>query len=167
MIRALRAAAVLGGMVYGSMGVGGVLIPLGDLRGGSTSSFAHAVNSDGSVVVGRSGSASGTEAFRWAAPGGMTGLGDFAGGSFNSLANGVSSDGSVVVGYGEVGGGGIYQAFRWTAAGGMVGLGDLSGGISDSQAYAVSGNGSVVVGKAPPPPASRRFAGRMPAGWSG
>ncbi len=34
------------------------------------------LSADGSVVVGVSNSASGTEAFRWTAGGGMVGLGD-------------------------------------------------------------------------------------------
>ena len=116
---------------------------LGDLAGGSFSSQASGVSSDGSVVVGRGESASGTEAFRWTQAGGMVGLGDLPGGVFFSSARGVSSDGSVVGGRGESASG---EAFRWTSGGGMVGLGDLAGGGFDSQAYGVSSDGSVVVG---------------------
>jgi probable HAF family extracellular repeat protein len=84
---------------------------LGDLAGGSFSSNAFAVSADGSVVVGGSQSASGSEAFRWTSGGGMVGLGDLAEGSFFSSANGVSADGSVVVGGGSSAAGG--EAFRW------------------------------------------------------
>ena len=106
--------------------------------------MAHAVNSDGSVVVGASDSSNGTEAFRWTQAGGMVGLGDLAGGDFESWAHGVNSDGSVVVGMSESISG--HEAFRWTQAGGMVGLGDLTGGAFRSSARAVNSDGSVVVG---------------------
>ena len=71
---------------------------LGDLAGGLLLSAALAVTPDGSVVVGDSTSASGNEAFRWTAEGGMVGLGDLTGGDFFSRANAVSADGSIVVG---------------------------------------------------------------------
>lgn len=47
---------------------------LGDLPGGNIFSQAAGVSADGSVVVGQSNSASGGEAFRWTAGGGMVGL---------------------------------------------------------------------------------------------
>ena len=117
---------------------------LGDLPGGSAYSAATGVSGNGSVVVGISESASGTEAFSWTAGGGMVGLGDLAGGSFYSYAHGVSSDGSVIVGRSASASGS--EAFSWTAGGGMVGLGDLAGGSFYSEAYDVSAHGSVVVG---------------------
>ena len=116
---------------------GGGMAGLGFLPG-HTYSFARAVSSDGSVVVG----ASQYEAFRWTAGGGMVGLG-FLAGDNASRATGVSADGSVVVGYSQ-GSGGI-QAILWTQAGGMVGLGFVPGHGS-SRAYGVSADGSVVVG---------------------
>jgi probable HAF family extracellular repeat protein len=121
---------------------------LGDLPGGNFGggfySVATGVSGDGSVVVGRSNSASGFEAFRWTQTGGMVGLGDLPGGEFYSGATGVSSDGSVVVGNGISASGG--EAFRWTQSGGMVGLGYLPGGGFQSLARGVSGDGSVIVG---------------------
>src|SRR5262247_1739273 len=96
------------------------LQPLGDLPGGSFYSSAAGISADGSVVVGMGTSASGYEAFRWTAGGGMVGLGDLPGGGFASTAYGVSGDGSVIVGQGYSASG--YEAFRWTAGGGMVGL---------------------------------------------
>ena len=71
---------------------------VGDLSGGVFSSVAYGVSADGAVVVGKSDSSSGTEAFRWTQPGGMVGLGDLPGGSVLALAYGVSADGSVMVG---------------------------------------------------------------------
>jgi probable HAF family extracellular repeat protein len=118
--------------------------PLGDLPGGASDSFALGVSGGGSVVVGHATSASGEEAFRWTAAGGMTGLGDLAGGLFFSEARGVNADGSVVVGVSLSGSG--TEAFRWTSAGGMVGLGDLPGGGFVSSAFGVNGDGSVIVG---------------------
>lgn len=41
------------------------LIGLGDLAGGSFISLVRGISADGSVVVGVSSTASGTEAFRW------------------------------------------------------------------------------------------------------
>jgi probable HAF family extracellular repeat protein len=125
------------------------MVGLGKPPGASSISSASAVNGDGSVIVGARSSASGPEAFRWTAAGGIVGLGTLPTGSSRpqSAAKGVSRDGSVVVGYSDSALG--TQAFRWTSSGGMVGLGDLPGGAPfgfDSQAWAVSGDGSVVVG---------------------
>jgi probable HAF family extracellular repeat protein len=120
---------------------------LGDLPGGEFYSSAWDVSADGSVVVGYSYSASGWEAFRWTAGGGMVGLGWLPGGHLISRAYGVSADGSVVVGTNHLlTSGWLSQAFRWTQAGGMVGLGDLPGGANQSLANSVSADGSVVVG---------------------
>jgi probable HAF family extracellular repeat protein len=118
------------------------LTPLGGLFGGVFSE-ANGVSADGSVVVGRSNSASGQEAFRWTAGGGMVGLGDLPGDSFGSVASGVSADGSVVVGRGTSTSG--LEAFRWTSGGGMVGLGALPS-RGNSGAGRVSADGSVIVG---------------------
>ncbi|MCP4248494.1 MAG: PEP-CTERM sorting domain-containing protein, partial [bacterium] len=121
---------------------------LGDMPGSSFLSEAHGISADGSVVVGRSNSASGGQAFRWTAGGGMVGLGDLPGSRFNSWAAAVSADGSVVVGRSESSQSGFpnTEAFRWTAAGGMVAMGDFSGGNFYSGAHAASADGSVIVG---------------------
>jgi probable HAF family extracellular repeat protein len=118
---------------------GGTMTALGVLPGATTSQ-ANGVNGDGTIVVGRSG----TAAFRWVkdnsgSPSGgtMTSLG-FLPGSTSSGANGVNSDGSVVVGFSG------QQAFRWTS-GTMIGLGMLPG-AADSNATGVSDDGAVVVG---------------------
>jgi probable HAF family extracellular repeat protein len=96
---------------------------LGDLPGASFYSGAQGISADGSVVVGRSYSASGEEAFLWNAVNGMVGLGDLPGGLFYSRAYGVSADGSVVVGWGNSSSG--QEAFYWTADSGMQSLKDI------------------------------------------
>ena len=108
------------------------------------SSMARGISADGSVVVGDSTGASGQQAFRWTASGGMVGLGVSPGGTFSAERAGVSADGSVVVGAADGLDGG---AFRWTAGAGIVDLGILEGG-EFSIAKSVSANGSVVVGVA-------------------
>lgn len=118
-------------------------IPLGALPGESFYSEASGVSADGSVVVGVSYSASGTQAFRWTRTDGMVGLGYLAGGGTASRAYGVSVDGSVVVGWSDSSSG--KQAFRWTQSTGMRSLGVLPPG-NFSEAYGVSADGSVVVG---------------------
>lgn len=118
------------------------IIGLGDLPGGSSLSIAFGISADGTVVVGRSFSGNGNEAFRWTAAGGMTGLGHLASGTPTSQANAVSGNGSVVVGYGSAG-----EGFRHTAAGGMTGLGVLPGGSTNSIAHDVSDSGLVIVGR--------------------
>jgi probable HAF family extracellular repeat protein len=120
--------------------------PLGDLPGGGFDSHAHDLSEDGTTVVGFGTSASGREAFRWAAGVGLVGLGDLSGGRFNSVAFGVSADGSVVAGYGYPTD--FSEAFAWTTAGGLNGLG-FRPGQEVSGAYGISADGKVIVGQAP------------------
>jgi len=133
-----------------SFGAVGSFRGVGDLDGGIFSSSAYGVSGDGSVVVGRSKSASGTEAFRWVADGGMIGLGDLEGGSFFGGSTDVSGDGAVVVGFSKSSPGHDdnkgEEAFLWTKADGMAGLSTLGGGHLWSCAYGVNADGSVVVG---------------------
>jgi probable HAF family extracellular repeat protein/predicted outer membrane repeat protein len=119
------------------------MVGIGFLTGRSTS-LAHGVSSNGTVIVGSSSSASESEAFRWSQSSGMVGLGFLPGGSSGSCAYAVSADGSVVVGSASSEFG--TEAFRWTQTGGLVGLGHLPGGNIFSRAYAVSADGSAVVG---------------------
>ncbi len=131
-------------MPYAQAGMS--FIGLGDLPGGTTSSMAYGVSSDGSAVVGRSYGANGWEPFRWTRFGGMQSLGDLPGGPFqNGFAHGISGDGTIVVGRSV----GIndYEAFRWSQSTGLQGLGDLPGGFFTSEAYSVSGDGAIVVGR--------------------
>ncbi|MDP7162779.1 MAG: PEP-CTERM sorting domain-containing protein, partial [Phycisphaerae bacterium] len=101
----------------------GGMVPLGDLSGGSFFSRANGLASDGSVVVGYSISASGTEAFRWTEAGGIVGLGDLTGGWFFSDAQDISADGTVVVGNSEAASG--LTAFIWDQVRGIRNLGDV------------------------------------------
>ncbi|MCP9472622.1 MAG: hypothetical protein NNA30_07820, partial [Nitrospira sp.] len=65
-------------------------IPLGHLPGG-VDNVPYGVSADGAVVVGRSGSTLGHQAFRWTKATGMVGIGDLPGGDFFSEAAGVSA----------------------------------------------------------------------------
>ena len=112
---------------------------LGDLPGGGFSSFAFDVSADGSVVVGRSSSALGIEAFRWE-NGVMIGLGNLGGS--HSDAQAVSADGSVVVGISNL------KAFRWEN-GVISNLGSILGGSSQNYGRGLSANGEVAVGYNP------------------
>jgi len=123
------------------------MVGLGDLPGGSFSSSAQGVSTDGSVVVGSSVSTSslgGPEAFRWTSAGGMVGLGTLPGG-YQSTGTGISNDGSVIVGYSLNGQPG--SAYRWTAATGMVSLGAPPAGHVEPSPTAVSTDGLTVVGQ--------------------
>jgi probable HAF family extracellular repeat protein len=128
------------------------MVGLGDLEGGFFESKAYGISADGTVVVGRSKSTSGWEAFRWENDV-MVGLGDLEGGDFNSMAFGASDDGAVVVGAGFTESG--YRAFIWDADNGMrdpkevlvndFGL-NLTGWTLE-EAYDVSDDGLVIVGQ--------------------
>ena len=113
---------------------------------GSIKSQAFGVSADGSVVVGIAPTASGAQAFRWTAGGGMVGLGSLPGRD-SSQAHGVSADGSVVVGVSWGGRRYGVEAFRWTSGGGMISLGNLPTGTSfASESQGVSADGSIIVG---------------------
>jgi probable HAF family extracellular repeat protein len=128
------------------------MVGLGDLAGGVYNSSARAVSDNGSIVVGKASSDSGTEAFRWVEGVGMTGLGDLEGGAFGSGALAISSDGSVVVGFGRDASG--KQAMKWTQQTGMKSLKSiLEGNDVDLagwtlvQANGVSADGVTIVGE--------------------
>jgi uncharacterized membrane protein len=112
---------------------------LGDLPGGMFNSEAWAVSDDGTVVVGSSVSALGSEAFRWTSAGGMQRLGD---GQVHSYGYDISGDGEVVVGVGHVPDGSLGGGFRWTNSGGMQWLDNFNGN-------AISTDGLVIVGAIP------------------
>jgi len=132
---------------------GGGLVALGDLAGGDFNSVALGTSADGSVIVGRGTTDSGSEAFRWTQGGGMIGLGDLAGGTFSSLARATSSDGSVVVGDGTTDSGS--EAFIWDSANGMQNLNTVMtnagvnlGGFTLVMADDISSDGCLIVGTA-------------------
>ena len=114
---------------------------LGDLDGGAFGSVAHAVSSEGRVVVGESISHGdvGSEAFVWTPDEGMIGLGFLPDHSF-SRAFAVSGNGTVVVGESRpIGSDDSVSAFRWTKVGGMTDLGE-------GMPRDVNRDGSVIVG---------------------
>jgi uncharacterized membrane protein len=119
---------------------------VGDLPGGAVSSTALAVSADGSVVVGASEGASGTEAWRWTGPGTIQGLGALYAGDFYSVASGVSANGAVIVGA-SADGASESRPFRRTS-GGMTALDKFFCLSCDNHAiaHAVSGSGLVAVG---------------------
>jgi probable HAF family extracellular repeat protein len=132
-------------VLRGQSSSGATFSGVGDLAGGSVGSNAFGLSGDGSVIVGDSTTASGNEAFRWTAGGGIVGLGELSGGAFAGVALDASSDGSVIVGQSESGSG--PEAFRWTSSGGITGLGDIAGGVFSSTAWGVSDDGAVVSGR--------------------
>jgi probable HAF family extracellular repeat protein len=111
---------------------------------------AWGVSGDGSIVVGESDSAQGTQAFRWTEAGGMEPLGDLAGGDVLSVAYAISDDGTVICGASQsaLSEPNANEAFRWTSGGGMVGLGLLEGGFPASAARAASADGALLAGSA-------------------
>jgi probable HAF family extracellular repeat protein len=129
-------------------------------NGGTFSSGATAVSSNGQVIVGGSYTSDDIyppmEAFRWE-NGTAIGLGDLPGGAFYSLANDLSADGSVIVGYSVTSGdihNGTKQAFIWDSQNGMrnfqnVLVNDYGlnlTGWSLLEATGISDNGMVIVG---------------------
>ncbi len=111
-------------------------------------SFANAVSTDGSTVVGRGARSSPSgvysEAFRWTVAGGREGLGNIPGATQpSSTAVSVSSDGSIILGMVD----GSLQPASWTASGGWTALSGLGAG---SRANGLSANGQVAVGELAP-----------------
>lgn len=121
---------------------------------GTTTSSAHAVSANGTVIVGQRATPNriGGEAFRWTSSGGMESLDNRPGAEyFGSDALGVSADGSTVVGRAHFDAG--YRAYRWTEGKGMQSVSELltSSGIDMTgwlltHATAISANGRTIVG---------------------
>lgn len=125
---------------------------LTDVRG--SFSWANAISTDGSTIVGTTGGAGGgrVAAYWDRATGSLHDLGDLPGGSVAGAGWDVSGDGSVMVGRGHSGAG--YQPFIWTATLGMRELSDyltndqamnLTGWVL-SEVVAVSDDGNTLVG---------------------
>lgn len=134
-----------------------IVLPL--LTGG-TSSRANAINGAGTIIVGNSNDAGGTQqASYWSGAGFSTITSLDPGGLYaTSAANAISDDGSTIVGY--VDNAGIDTATIWNGAG--YGTTTLIGpvGATSSYANAVSADGSIVGGTyemSPGPGASRAF----------
>jgi probable HAF family extracellular repeat protein len=139
---------------------------VGDLPGGAFESIAYGVSNGGGVVVGRSRSQNGLEAFRWTNQG-IVGLGDLPGGEFASIAWGVSADGNTIVGRGAGANGNA--AFRWTAKTGIVNIGG-------TEARGVTADGKTIVGHGGTQGTQQafrwregvgmEFLGDLPGGWN-
>lgn len=143
------------------------IIVLEALSGGS-SSRAMDVGGGGSVIVGRSDSEVGVQAFRWSADTGIDALGGLISEppmTFLSQAAAVSADGSVIVGAAinpefDNGPGGFGpEAVRW-ANDEITGLSELPGGIHFSWAFNASADGTTIVGL------SADAAGDQPFRWN-
>jgi len=119
---------------------------LGDLPGGLTESYAYAVSSDGTTVVGVGSSATAwAEAFRWSAESGMVGLGVFPD-SISTVALGVSPEASVIVGqWGPSTPGVTFAPCRWTADEGLIELAPLDADQPEGRAYDAT-NAGIAVG---------------------
>jgi probable HAF family extracellular repeat protein len=117
---------------------------LGMLDGGADSE-AVAVSADGSVVVGTSGTASGQQAFRWTADGGMVPV-PIPAGLTSTWGTDVSADGSIVLGQGRQSASPPfgYEGFRWSIISGA--LDPIAEPGSNVYANAISADGSTVVG---------------------
>jgi len=137
----------------------GGLVPLGDLEGGDRASEPFGISPDGAVVVGKSTSSRGVEAFRWTKAEGMKPLGDLDGGEFMSMAFDVSSNGIVV---GTATGADGSEAFVWDAKNGMRALKALLGPAAKAwqltEATAITPDGRTVIGNGTNPDGK-------PEGW--
>ncbi len=134
---------------------------------------AHAVNADGSVVVGGvglRGKMTGYEhqrhVFRWVEGQGMQSLGSLQEGR-ESVATSVSADGRAIAGWGQTSEGD--RAFRWVEGEGMQSLGafelsDSATEIPSSRGHAISADGSAVVGSSHSADGERAFLWKQDKG---
>ena len=119
-------------------------VGLGFVSGFTLTSFAAGASSDGSVVVGSSGSGPQLEAFRWTARGGMAGI-PLSSGDAVDLAGATSANGTTIVGMRASNATNPAHAFRWALDGGFTDLGVLAG-FDLSIANAVNAAGWAIVG---------------------
>jgi probable HAF family extracellular repeat protein len=110
-------------------------VPIGDLPGGVYESQALGISPDGTVVVGRSTSASGAQAVVWTGSGGLTAL--------PSLGAGFSEARAATTGGGVIVGASGNQACRWSLGASVQALGGVGGG----RAFALTTDGSVIAGR--------------------
>lgn len=116
--------------------------PMSDL-GTTGESSAHAVSSDGKIIIGRDLST----AFRWTSAG-IENLGTLNPDNRGySAALFISADGNVITGYSSRSGYSGDRLFRWTEVGGMQDLGSLSRADNTSgSVQGISPDGSSIVG---------------------
>jgi len=132
------------------------MLELGALTGNNSGiSYAKAISSDGSTVIGQADTSDGARrAFRWnAASGVIQDLGSLRSDNLGaSEASAVSANGSFVVGYAYTDDGvsGNSRAFRWSSlSGAMQDLGSLRvDKLGSSDAAGISADGNAVVGSA-------------------
>jgi hypothetical protein len=145
--------------------VGAAGTPIPDLTGGGTRMWAHAVNQDGSVIVGSGVGfvSSGGEAFVWTPAGGTVRLGDLGEVHSENVAQDVSYDGSIIVGWSrcipsaECPSGVL--AFVWDAVDGMQSIPvDRSQVVVSGNATAPNFLGAIAGGGGFNPPTVRRMA---------
>ncbi len=118
------------------------MVGLGDVVLGAPRSRAEEVSSDGSVVLGYTGSG---WPFLWTQATGMVAIEDTTGTYAGARPFAISADGTTIVGTGTTAAAGN-EAFRWTAATGYVAVGFLPSTIHDSFLTDVSADGSVAAG---------------------
>jgi probable HAF family extracellular repeat protein len=124
------------------------VIGIGELPGGSHTSYATGISDVGSIIVGAStiaGTGPGTDllsGFRWTPTSGMTAIGELEVNRSTWISE-ISGDGNVVVGYGLTSAL-THNAFRWTADSGFLPIPPLYG--AGNAALDVSHDGSIVVG---------------------
>jgi len=125
-------------------------LPTGD------DSFARAISSDGTTIVGEANAFNGgafqSRAFRWTQGGGMQSLGTLTGGTA-SQAYAVNANGSVVVGTANLSDNST-RGFRWAEASGMQTVEDWLRGYGANiaqdmtrNATGVSADGNIVIGE--------------------
>jgi probable HAF family extracellular repeat protein len=118
---------------------------IGDLPGGTFTSYAQGISGDGSTVVGYSivGASQGS-AFKFVA-GTLTDIGDLPGGTLAGNALATNIDGNIIAGQGNGPSG--TEAISWTSGNNPVGLGGgFTGGLFGSSINASNADGSVLVG---------------------
>jgi uncharacterized membrane protein len=107
---------------------------------GGTYSYALAVDSAGSTVVGFSNAGPGLSAFRWVHGAGFVELDTSAAPGRSFIATGVSGGGDVTAGYFDL-------AVKWPSGSSpYVGLGNLLGSTLGGAAFAISADAETIVG---------------------
>ena len=119
---------------------------LGDLPGGVVGSSARDISADGSVVVGESEGANGTESVSWTSAGGLVGLGFLSLATPYSTATGISADATVITGISNDSNG-VARAYR-LSGGSMVALANQGCNSCDPLTYGrgISADGLVIFG---------------------
>lgn len=123
--------------------------PMGDLPGGAFWSVAYGISMSEEVIVGRSYTDAGIEAFRWTEESGMTSLKQKLGNPSASAASGISPDGKFVIGSVDFSASQGGEGFFWSEETGIKRIGKLpsDGGRNSSSPTAITNNANVIVGE--------------------